>query len=1169
MDYIKEIADALNNNHAVAMIGAGFSKNAVKTTSSDKYFKNWNELSDEFYNLIYKDIKNDESKKFYYSSTLLAQEVEISFGRTKLDTILKDSIPDKDYSPSNLHKDLLNLSWRDVFTTNYDTLLERTADMVTDRRYNVVLNQEDLVNSNDAPRIIKLHGSFPSQRPFIITEEDYRTYPKRFATMVNTVQQALLENVFCMIGFSCEDPNFLNWIGWIHDNLGKSSSQKLYMVSVEPVNEARQKMLFDKNIIVIDLVTMYPEKNAEERLTLFFKKLKELTSESKRKNDWFDLKDIHINEDTTIEGKIHILKSLNKTYPGWLFLPWEIKLKANVFLNYLSEEYSFLDKEKLEDLSIDKQIEYMYEYLSFLDIVGRPIISNTAYKYWKILDNKNGCFDQSSNQIQYIYLQLLRAFRELADWEKYDICRKKIKEESLEYERKQFLYSNDWWMRLYRFTDDNLVETLNKWQLASDDLYWPSIQSSMYALVGEINKSEQILCEILPKIRKKLTLNSKDVFYSSLEESVVSLLNFIKKGKWHDNSKPERTYQNESLNWADENQNFCYLLNEQSTKRHTNERRVNFDLSVTYVSYNGYRYKSVYYALDYLRFLEKTAHPLRVQFLVNKDGFHNVLNNLCFYYPNWCLIQMLIVGDDKELDSLFARKTICKFSQDEVDEITKEYLRIFLNASKNLKSPSRYRYESLYDTAIDILPEIISRLCTKCSVTMLDEILNQVLMICNSNIRINFKRIDFLIKSLVQAYSLDELANRIESFLKFPINILKNEEYRDPIRYIEIPEKKYNISVDSYQRQMTMLYQYIEQGTDQDETYALNRFIKLSYLIDLQEVDREYLYHALSENESDDSQEILYFLDKERFASSKRKIFENTIQLIKNDSKKDYFACHAITYSRLINILPECILTSVDFLELFTEMIQLLEKNIEWETNSTSKFEIEERTSQSLQIAIGLLLLKIKNDQMTISSLELNLVMKYFEMLKEYYQNSHVIDFIASFLISMGYRNKKSTNMFTQNNDCLWKLDNIDFKLLKIFYDELKQYHIYSNDFDGLEKYSNKFYQMTIYRIVNVDCNHMLPALKLLESLLLNHVMTPTETKRLFFNLPGLMKLTTINSTDSEKDARNKLNCRIQLCKIVKLYYKQGRKHKNILAWKDLTKDSKEFSEIRRIDFDE
>ena len=64
-------------------------------------------------------------------------------------------------------------------------------------------------------------------------------------------------------------------------------------------------MLFYKNIIVIDLVTMYPEKNAKERLTIFFKKLKELTSESKRKNDWFDLKDIHINEDATIEEKLN------------------------------------------------------------------------------------------------------------------------------------------------------------------------------------------------------------------------------------------------------------------------------------------------------------------------------------------------------------------------------------------------------------------------------------------------------------------------------------------------------------------------------------------------------------------------------------------------------------------------------------------------------------------------------------------------------------------------------------------------------------------------------------------------------------------------------------------------------------------------------------------------
>ena len=53
MDYIKEIAEAMSANHAAVMIGAGFSKNADKISSTDKWFKNWNELSDMFYETVY------------------------------------------------------------------------------------------------------------------------------------------------------------------------------------------------------------------------------------------------------------------------------------------------------------------------------------------------------------------------------------------------------------------------------------------------------------------------------------------------------------------------------------------------------------------------------------------------------------------------------------------------------------------------------------------------------------------------------------------------------------------------------------------------------------------------------------------------------------------------------------------------------------------------------------------------------------------------------------------------------------------------------------------------------------------------------------------------------------------------------------------------------------
>ena len=83
----------------------------------------------------------------------------------------------------------------------------------------------------------------------------------------------------------------------------------------------------------------------------------------------------------------------------------------------------FAKKEKLEDISFSMQIEYTYEYVKFLNIVGRPIILERAEKFWDILENSKEKEEKTEYKIQYIYLQLLRAYRELADWEKYDLCR--------------------------------------------------------------------------------------------------------------------------------------------------------------------------------------------------------------------------------------------------------------------------------------------------------------------------------------------------------------------------------------------------------------------------------------------------------------------------------------------------------------------------------------------------------------------------------------------------------------------------------------------------------------------------------------------------------------------------------------------------------------------------
>ena len=72
----------------------------------------------------------------------------------------------------------MELLWIDVLTTNWDTLLERPEPETPDLIYGCVQTIKDIAYQS-RPRIVKLHGSLPSQKPFIFTEDEFRgTQPK-------------------------------------------------------------------------------------------------------------------------------------------------------------------------------------------------------------------------------------------------------------------------------------------------------------------------------------------------------------------------------------------------------------------------------------------------------------------------------------------------------------------------------------------------------------------------------------------------------------------------------------------------------------------------------------------------------------------------------------------------------------------------------------------------------------------------------------------------------------------------------------------------------------------------------------------------------------------------------------------------------------------------------
>lgn len=186
----------------------------------------------------------------------LAEEFAAAFGRTALDELVREVVPDAEFAPSELHRLLVELPWADVLTTNYDTLLERAAEAAHGQRYTVVRTPAE-VPASPRPRIVKLHGSLPSTRPFILTEEDFRTYPRRAAAFVNLARQVAMETVHCLIGFSGDDPNFLAWSGWVRDELGEHAP-RVYLCGLLSLTTAQRTLLEKRGVVPVDLTPLFP-----------------------------------------------------------------------------------------------------------------------------------------------------------------------------------------------------------------------------------------------------------------------------------------------------------------------------------------------------------------------------------------------------------------------------------------------------------------------------------------------------------------------------------------------------------------------------------------------------------------------------------------------------------------------------------------------------------------------------------------------------------------------------------------------------------------------------------------------------------------------------------------------------------------------------------------------
>lgn len=1155
---IKEVAEALAEHHAAVMVGSGFSKNAEKIGVTENKFLDWNQLSDIFYEKVYGD--NEYPGKKYSNSMRLAQEAEIMIGRPGVEKVLKQAVPDDDYAPSEVYIKLMQLPWEDVFTTNYDTLLERAADLVTNRRYNIVVCQEDLVNSGNAPRIVKLHGSFPSHRPFIITEEDYRTYPVKFAAMVNTVQQSLLENVFCMIGFSCEDPNFISWIGWIHDHLGKSSSQKIYMVSVSHIPEAKQRLYFDRNIVLIDLETVWPDKNILERLENFFELLEKGVEKEEKYRQWFEWSMLNnFKPNMSFACKANLLRKLRNTYPGWIFLPWDLKKRVSHVMGQLE----FM--KGIEKVSQQEQLDYMFEHVKFFDLGGRPLLSQTVELFYKMLQNikvEELEISQEEKDVllakkQTVYLHLLRAYREMADWDEFEKCQKSINESILDYEEKQFLCAEEIRRELFGFCAESLSKHLEGWKLSTGDVYWPLIKGQLLAMTGELGKAEDLLMENLVRVRKQLMKKSHSPYLISVEESTVSLINFIRQSSYGE--ELEKCIHEGSLSWWDENEKYCLNLRSEQPERKRQTTKYNFDLTRSITEHFGVDNTDIFIAMEYWRFFEQTGHSFRIANVTCKDGLDGSVKRLCKYYPYWSLMQVLNAQEKKCADYFWSRTELAELSMDEVDENAKDYLEVFKTVIQQTKVENSIWSKSIYEQAAGILPMILARFCYKCSVNVLDELLELLLQLCLSNKQSVFQELKVLLKAVVEGYTLEEQEKRVDKILQFPIASDRISKYWDPVLYMEIPERPYKLKLSIYNKVMLQIRQEVESKNPQQVEDGLNRFINLKRIICLQKIDEEYLTELLQNRSDIRSKYILYTFSEGKNKDILKSIVEETLGMMRDDGSIQGVRFHGgARYDELICVLEDVHFCEYNIKEWFEVMLKLVETTEPWSERTD---EAKRRIEQCCIIAQGILLSLYKDGKTLLTQDEQDAIAAFVQKIEQIH-----CDVISFKIINKGLIQFEEINEEELIHN-LWLCNTSNINLVKNYLYILSKYGIEIKDNEEMYICLSQIASILTYRLVNADLeetNEFIETLSILEKY---ECFSEDSIHLLSIKLELLLQETALNKYDGEKLIFDKMHCRIAACKFASELYRKRYDMPIILEWKKISESTDEFVEIRKIKF--
>lgn len=218
--FIREFSESLKNGNASFFIGSGISRKAQ--------YVGWKDVLRDCAIDIGLDVEQENDL------ITLAEYYVRDNQRTKITETIKNFFADSKGEIQDIHKIIASLPVNSVWTTNYDTLIERgfasagiTTTVITDD-----LSYRNIDRTADV-KIYKIHGSVKNADKCIIARRDYDEFARTHDIVLSELKGEMCSNSFLFLGYSFSDTDIQHILTRIRLTYDKEHPQRHFSIIEE------------------------------------------------------------------------------------------------------------------------------------------------------------------------------------------------------------------------------------------------------------------------------------------------------------------------------------------------------------------------------------------------------------------------------------------------------------------------------------------------------------------------------------------------------------------------------------------------------------------------------------------------------------------------------------------------------------------------------------------------------------------------------------------------------------------------------------------------------------------------------------------------------------------------------------------------------------------------